>query len=76
MTEPATPAPLRTVRILALISASLALITLLLAVAWVREHDRAERFQAVSDCLRGVAEEDRVPQDHECPREAGLRATH
>jgi hypothetical protein len=39
-----------------------------LALAWVREHRAAMAERNIADCFRGVAEEDRVPQDRECVR--------
>ena len=38
-----------------------------LAVGWAREHQAALHYRKAADCLRSIAEEDRVPQDRECP---------
>jgi hypothetical protein len=37
-----------------------------LVVGWVREHRAALAYLRTAECLRSIAEEDRVPQDREC----------
>jgi hypothetical protein len=38
-----------------------------LAQAWVRALRDVEAYRAQAACYSAVAEEDRVPQDRECP---------
>ncbi len=47
--------------------AVLAFVCGALAVGWAREHRAALAYRQAADCLRSIAEEDRVPQDKECP---------
>ena len=58
---------LRTVQILSAISVALAGMCAALAAAWAHEHAQGLSYRREADCLRSVAEEDRVPQDRECP---------
>jgi hypothetical protein len=37
-----------------------------LAAAWLREHEAALTARGVADCLKSIAEEDRIPQEREC----------
>jgi hypothetical protein len=46
----------------------LALMCVAVAAAWVREHRAAMAERSIADCFRGIAEENRVPQDRDCVR--------